>query len=173
MAITVAIGIVIGLVGAVGAAAGGPGGALLAVVGALVALGVSVWVFVRLSLAAPMTFAERKLRVFESWSLTRGHFWALFGAYLIAFVMGLVVSLLGLAIFFGVAVAVGGGVAAISGVFQPDFSSFAAYLTPLRIAYLIVNAGISALAYAILIAPGAVAYRELARPTSIPDVFGP
>jgi hypothetical protein len=31
------------------------------------------WIWLRLSLAAPMTFADRGLRVFESWSLTRGH----------------------------------------------------------------------------------------------------
>lgn len=30
------------------------------------------WVGLRLSMAAPMTFAERRFRLFESWSLTRG-----------------------------------------------------------------------------------------------------
>ena len=31
-----------------------------------------LWIWLRLSLAAPMTFAARKLQVFESWRLTRG-----------------------------------------------------------------------------------------------------
>ena len=35
-------------------------------------------VFVRASLALVMTFAEKRIRIFDSWSLTRGAFWRLF-----------------------------------------------------------------------------------------------
>ena len=52
--------------------------------GTLGVLGVAVFVVVRLSLAPVATFAERRLVVFESWSLTRGHFWQLFAAYALA-----------------------------------------------------------------------------------------
>jgi hypothetical protein len=60
----------------------------------LAMIGLGVMVLVRLSLAGPMTFAERRLRVFDSWRLTRGSFWRLFGAYLLAFVLGVVVLML-------------------------------------------------------------------------------
>jgi hypothetical protein len=38
-----------------------------------------MWVLLRFSMAAPMTFAERRVRFFGSWTLTRGHGWDLFG----------------------------------------------------------------------------------------------
>ena len=41
--------------------------------------GVVIRVSLRLSMAAPMTFAERKLRIFESWELTKGHTLSLLG----------------------------------------------------------------------------------------------
>jgi uncharacterized BrkB/YihY/UPF0761 family membrane protein len=53
-----------------------------------------VTVLTRLSLAGPMTFAERRLRVFASWSLSKGVFWRLFGAYTLSFALGAIVLLL-------------------------------------------------------------------------------
>jgi hypothetical protein len=55
-------------------------------------------VLVRLMLAAPMTFARKRLQIFDSWGLTRGRFWALVGVVLlmaifvvaIAFAFGLI-----------------------------------------------------------------------------------
>ena len=54
-----------------------------------------VWIGLRLSLAGPMTFAARKLQLFESWRLTRGSAWQL-----------LVMALLLAAILFGVGMVV-------------------------------------------------------------------
>jgi len=53
-----------------------------------------VTVLVRLSLAGPMTFAERRLRVFESWALTRTVFWRLLLAYGLALVLAISVLFL-------------------------------------------------------------------------------
>ena len=50
--------------------------AVAIVVGVIGALGSVIllgWIWLRLSLAGPMTFAERRLRLFESWGQTRGH----------------------------------------------------------------------------------------------------
>jgi hypothetical protein len=69
----------------------------------LVMIGLGMLVLVRLSLAAPMTFAERRLRVFESWQLTSGCFWRLFWAYVMAFLLGAVVLLLMLIVVTAVA----------------------------------------------------------------------
>lgn len=54
--------------------------------------GVVIWVSLRLSMAAPMTFAERKLRIFESWELTKGHTLSLLG-------VGFLISLIGGALY--------------------------------------------------------------------------
>ena len=78
----------------------------------LVMVAGGIMVLVRLSLAGPMTFAERRLRIFESWHLTRGAFWRLFWAYLLTFLLGFVVLLLMLLILNAVV----GVVAQLSGV---------------------------------------------------------
>ncbi|MEZ0244385.1 MAG: hypothetical protein ACAH11_13495 [Sphingomonas sp.] len=57
----------------------------------------SIFVWVRLSVALPLTFALRKIGIDDSWKLTRGHFWTLFAAYL---VIGLIVIVAALAVSF-------------------------------------------------------------------------
>ena len=47
-------------------------------------VGAAIYVGVRLSLAGPATCAEGRLVVFESWTMTHGHFWRLLGAYVLA-----------------------------------------------------------------------------------------
>lgn len=66
------------------------------------ALAVFVWVALKLSMAAPMTFVDRQFRLFESWSVTKGHVGGL-----LAVVLLLVVFLIGIEVLFG-AVALGG-----------------------------------------------------------------
>lgn len=45
----------------------------------LISWGVTIWFGLRFSMVAPMIFTDRRFRLFESWSLTRGHVWRLFG----------------------------------------------------------------------------------------------
>lgn len=68
----------------------GPSGIPLAIMGLLilVVIGGAIFVWVRLSLSLPLTFAHHRIGIDESWSLTRGHFWTLFFAYV---VIGLIV----------------------------------------------------------------------------------
>lgn len=74
---------------------------LLAVLIALGAIAVFLWICIRLSLAGPLTFKERQFRLFESWTLTKGHSWKLFGLALLlvlVFVgLEIVLAILGLA----------------------------------------------------------------------------
>lgn len=123
----------------------------------------AVWGWVRLSLALPMTFAQRRLRLWSSWRLTRGRFWPLFGCYLLAFVLMMMISLLAF-IIYGVIGVVGAGgslTGAAEILFRPDASSLKAYLTPARVVYTIVSAFVGAASWAVGFAPSAVAYREL------------
>ena len=53
-----------------------------------------LWVLVRLSLAAPISFAEQRFTLAASWAITRGQFWRLFGTYVLAFALGVVTLVL-------------------------------------------------------------------------------
>lgn len=158
VAVVLAAGII-----AVGAAALGRQVAIMVGVAAEVFfLGLLFFIAVRLSLAPAITFAERRLAILDSWALTRGQFWKLFGAYALAIAAIVVVALLTLVIFSAVtAISTGGDLAAAGRAFTPDASSVAAYFSPFTVAYLIVAAVLSALYYAVIIAPAAMIYLAL------------
>lgn len=129
-------------------------------------LGLLFYVAVRLSLAPVMTFAEQRIAIFDSWRMTKGQFWKLVGAYGLAVCSVVVVLLLATVIFMAVAaVLAGGDIAAVAKIYTPDLSSVGAYFTPLMIAYTIFGAFLNAFYYAVLVAPAAVAYRELSQPS--------
>jgi hypothetical protein len=105
MALNLIMGVVWGatvfgvlLVALLAAAAAGTGGGTGMVffgdVVTVVVFSAAIVVLVRLSMAGPMTFARQRLSVFGSWSLTKGSFWRLFGAYALAFALGGVVLML-------------------------------------------------------------------------------
>lgn len=125
-------------------------------------LGLLLFVAVRLSLAPVITFDERRIAIFDSWALTRGQFWRLFGAYALAVASVVVVLLLCTVIFMTItAVLLGGDIQAAGKLFAPDLSSVGAYFTPPMIAYTIFGAFLNAFYYAVLVAPAAVAYQHL------------
>ncbi|HYC99499.1 hypothetical protein [Brevundimonas sp.] len=176
LVVSIACVIVIGIIGAViGAVAGASGdggiGAVL-LVGVLIVvmyigmIFVSLAFWTRFSFAGPMTFSEGRIRIFESWRATKGHFWSLLGCYIVAGILGILVSLLGGAISMAVIMAVGGGGGStfleMVESMQPDYSSVAAFFTAGIIANLVISSLFSALTYAIFLAPPAVAYREIA-----------
>lgn len=168
-----------GLLGALGhsAPAGGvdPAGFMVGVLGAAAPVAALFWVLVRISLAGPMTFAEKRLRLFQSWKLTRGHFWALFGAYSVATILFLVTTLVGLAL----AILIGGLITGIGFVpmgqvlWRPDWSSLQAWLTWPRLAVMGLSSLYMGLLTAIMNAPAAAAYLMLAGPTAPQAAPGP
>jgi hypothetical protein len=54
---------------------------------------------VRLSLILPLSFTARRVRIFESWNLTRGRFWPLLGAYALSIVYVVITGLVALILF--------------------------------------------------------------------------
>jgi hypothetical protein len=151
---SVIVGVLIALAGnAAGVAA--TAALIPAVVCALIFFGV------RLSLASPLTFASGRVNVFGSWAMTRGRFWQLFGAYLIAFALGVVVRVLTLVIALLAVAILGGGLDALKPVMQSDFTTVAANLAPLALVYLAISSIGGALTAPITMCPPPAIYQSM------------
>lgn len=163
MLVSIVVGVLLSIITAV--AGGGAGGAVaggLAMAAAVTAmLGALAYFGVRLSLAGPATFVEKKLILRPAWAMTRGHFWPLLGAYFLSWVLAIVVTLLGKAVFTGVGAALGGSMGAYAAAGMPDFSSMASVFGPAHLGFLATTALLGALQAAITLAPAAVAFRAL------------
>jgi hypothetical protein len=104
LALTVPVAILIGVT----AATGGGSSWTAGLVGFLLACGAVaavIWVGLRLSLALPLSFSQRAFRLFESWDMTRGQGWRLFGVGMA--VIGIIIALE--IMIFGIAGALGAG----------------------------------------------------------------
>ncbi|PHY21723.1 hypothetical protein [Caulobacter sp. BP25] len=132
-----------------------------------IAAGVLIWVALRLSLAAPMTFADAQFRLFESWTLTRGQGWRLLGMAALVVIFILLMEILVLAAAFGAIVAAGGSLEAIQGS-----GALEAFITRPPIAILrdlwpwllglgALSAVFSAVLQTVFWAPWAAAYKAL------------
>jgi len=144
------------------AAAGTANESITVLIGDILTVGVfcaAVTVLTRLSLAGPMTFAERRLRVFASWSLSKGVFWRLFGAYTLSFALGAIVLLLMLLVV-GAAVNI---LMQVTGM--PITALSAASANPLAMGVGLVSQVVTVLIltcfYVVLKAPPAQAYKGL------------
>lgn len=62
------------------------------VLGAIAVAGLSIWFGIRLSLLSITTFAEGKLSLRRTWTLTDHHFWHLLGMYALAVVLTILVG---------------------------------------------------------------------------------
>lgn len=150
------------LIGVVKDAGGGGPAAIIGLLGFGVVVGLFVWLSVRLSLAVPITVAEKRFAFFDSFSLTKGRFWSLLGMAVLAFVMVLLVQLLSSIVSMPIAFA--SGVQSWSFGSGQDSEAVIAALdvsNPWVIAHAVVEAIVSALTVGILYAPFAAAYRDI------------
>jgi len=130
------------------------GAAAGVVAGLLVAVPV-IWIGVRLSLATPMTFAQRRIAIGASWTFTRGRFWPLFGMIVLTLVFYVMIWVL-MAMIISPLVALAGGPVnlldaqklGLVGVIVGVFTFMAQMLLPV-------------LQWVIIYAPFAVAYQQL------------
>jgi hypothetical protein len=126
---------------------------------AVASLAATIFLFVRLSLAGPASFAEGRLILFRAWPRTRGNAWGLLGAYVMALAIMLVVLFL-MTLIFAVLFGVLDNVASRSTI------GWAAVLRS-PVVFLVatagqaVNAFMSTCCSVIFLAPFAQAYRDL------------
>lgn len=171
LAVSVLLGIVffaatIVLFAVVGVGAGLAGqantglGILTGVLLGLGALVVVIWLALRLSLAVPATFHEKRIAPFATFGLTKGHVFPLLGMGIIAFIMSILVSILGTIIALPITMMTGG----LEQLATMDGQSTAQILRTAGLGLFgwgVVNALFSALQIAVLYAPFSAAYRDL------------
>ncbi len=90
-------------------------GQLIPVIMTFAGLALTLWMAVRLSLAAPVTFARRKIAIRESWRLTRGHFWSLLGMLVMSSIFWAIVWIM-VSIIGYLSVALAGGPEAMADI---------------------------------------------------------
>lgn len=151
--------------GAVGglavAAMGGADAAVLPVIAVmLVVAAVMIWLFARFSLAVPITVAEKRMAFFDSFALTKGRTLPIIGMAIIAWVMAVVVSLLGFLVFLPVVFAIG-GFGRLTEMEGASSMEIAQAFGPVLLVFLVVQAVLASLQLAVLYAPFAAAYRDI------------
>lgn len=158
--LTTVLGAVIGFAIGFTVAADAPALWLVVVLLVLAAIAVCIWLAVRLSLAIPITMAERRIAIFDSFALTKGRFWPLLGMALLAGVMSIVVGLLGSLVGMPIQLATGGleGLAGLEGESLPTILRAA---WPALAGWIVLNAIMSALQVAVVYAPFSAAYRDI------------
>lgn len=168
--ITVVSMLIFAVIGVLAGAAGATGQTwlwLVIVLASFAGIAAIVWLMVRLSLAIPITVAERRMAILSSWSLTKGYFWPLFGIAVIAAIMSIIVSLLG-GIVAAPLTLLTGGLNTLSTQEGASLIELIQVGWPALLAWGVVNAVLSALQVAVLYAPFSAAYLQLkgAAPTA-------
>lgn len=169
--------VALGVLVAAGKAAGDGPAAIAGLVGALALFCGFVWVAVRLSLAVPITVAEKRFAFFDSFRVTKGHFWSLLGMAVLAFVMVMLIEFLSKIITLPLGMISGLDSWSLSGHEDPAAVAAALDVTnPWVIAHAVVEAIVAALTVGILYAPFAAAYRDItggrANPAGVDQLGG-
>jgi hypothetical protein len=124
----------------------------------LVAGALLLWVFVRLGLALPATFIERRVAFAHGWRLSRGRFWPLLGMWVLAAIFYLMMWVI---------------VAVVSGAFVAGTALVQSNLSGVALAVLVIAAALvsmliqlfsSVMQIVIPLAPTAIAYQALNGP---------
>jgi len=126
---------------------------------ALIAL--AAWLSVRLSLVVPATFAEGRITLKPAFAMTgKRAFWPLLGMAIIAWVLAMLVGLLGSAVAAPLSLMVGGAERLV-GMEGASVPRLLGALGPMLAVSLVVNAVMTAAQVAIMYAPFSAAYLQI------------
>jgi len=159
LALLFVVGIVVEVVAVFVIARAAPG--LVTFLAICAAIAVTVWLALRFSMAPPMAYAQERFVLGESWGLTAGHGWKLFGVAFSLFVIVIGVEIV-LLIPTAIVLSVTGAFSAMMATAQ--HGGGLTYPPAMIAAYLIVLPIFAALMYTILIAPWANIYQQLTGP---------
>jgi len=138
--------------------------------GFVLSLLAAAFVRIRLSLNVPQSFVQRRVDMFGSIALTRGHFWPLTGGYVMALVMTFVVQYLGQQVIRAVIVVCFGESSTASAA---DMSSLTAFFTPAHTVAIALACGlVMPQVSAIVLAAPLGAWKAL-KPTAPPITVAP
>lgn len=119
-----------------------------------------IYVAVKLSLSVSQSFAERRFNMLGSWSLTRGHFWELVGAYVLAFIFYMIAYFV-LSTIGGLA----GGNALMAEMMKDpenvDWAAMGSLMGAGMMVNIVVGIILKGIEFPVLGAPPAAAYRDL------------
>jgi hypothetical protein len=164
------------ILGGVGAAIGGAAlGVLLGATAFIAVLAGLVFLSVRLSFVNTLAFDTRRIDLGASWTLTKGRFWPLFGTYLNARVLAMVVYLLLFVMIAAVgaiaALAMGGGLASVGDALQHEANSLSALFSVAGVLRSLLSGLMSILLSLIIFAPPPTIYAQL-KGRDVTDTFG-
>jgi hypothetical protein len=134
--------------------------AALGILFGLAVLAAFVYGIVRLSLSSAMTFDKQRVELFGSWTLTKGQFWKMLGAYLLVLGLALVITIL-VGIISTAVAAVLGGIGGMAAMFTPNVASIGAFFAPATLAVMVIRALVTPLYWALFLMPPAQIYRHL------------
>jgi len=171
IAVTLVLGLVMTAVAMVGFGVAGGMAGLAAAIGqnalylpmvliGLATVAVLVWLALRLSLAVPITLAEKRIAPFASFALTKGKSLPLLGMAIIAFVMSLLIGLL-VDIIGTPATLMAGSLEGLADLQGEPTLAIIQQAWPVLVTWGVINAVMSALQLAVLYAPFSAAYRDI------------
>lgn len=145
---------------------------IVAIVYGVIWLGGIIWFSVRLSPAPALTFQRGKIQVFETFAISKGHFWGLFFAYVLQFFVLLAMSIGILFLSLLVSLPFLGIGVAMFGWQEPDMANVNAYVALAAVPLVIIS--ISGLAveyirYAMVAGVGACLVTSQEEPESKAD----
>jgi hypothetical protein len=148
---------------AVAGAAPSWGAGLMVFLAGCGAIATVIWVCLRLSLALPMSFDQKSLRLIEAWPLTLGMGWKLFG---MAVVLAVTVAMAQLGVMIIVAMLVGGAVnlEAAQAFFAHPPADAVARAAPWALGGAALYVVITGFAFTVMTAPFAEIYRLVSKP---------
>jgi hypothetical protein len=168
--------VVVALLGVIGGAIAGAGlGVLLGVLAGLALAAALVLLSVRLSFVSTLAFDTGRIDLRASWDMTKGRFWQLFGTYLLATVLAIVVYLLLLVMVYAVtsiaAIAMGGGLAAAGDALRGEASTLKELFSVSGVIRALLSGLMSVLVSLIVFAPAPTIYAQL-KGRDVTETFG-